>query len=142
MQLPIKAHYAALAMLALADKYAAGELLPARVIASQHGIPGQFLGQILQQLRSAGLITSTRGASGGFQLSHAPDKISMADVVESVCAYSADRASADDCSEFGGLMVEFWSELDRSQRKMLQQVTLDELLSRSATGAAQPMFYI
>ena len=50
MQLPVKAHYAAQAMLALAARHQYSELLAAKTISNDYGIPNQFLGQILQQL--------------------------------------------------------------------------------------------
>ncbi len=58
MQIPVKAHYAAIAMLALAARYRDGELVTARAVSAEHDVPNQFLVQILQQLRSAGLVCS------------------------------------------------------------------------------------
>ena len=141
MQLPIKAHYATLAMLALAQQFESRELLTARVIARDHRIPSQFLGQILQQLRAAGLITSTRGASGGFQLSRSPEQVSVADVVDAVCA-PAPGKTCDDTSELAAVVLEVWDDLSRSQRSMLEKISLDDLLSRANTDAAHSMFYI
>lgn len=141
MQLPIKAHYATLAMLALAQQFDTRELLPARVIARDNRIPSQFLGQILQQLRSAGLVTSTRGASGGFQLSRSPEQISVVDVVDAVCAPASDKACAD-TGELAAVVLEVWDDLSRSQRSMLEKISLDELLSRATHDASHAMFYI
>ena len=56
-------------MLQLAQEYAAGEPVQVRRIAERHGIPATFLVQILHELRRAGLVTSTRGAAGGYRLS-------------------------------------------------------------------------
>ncbi len=53
MQIPVKAHYAAVAMLALAKRFDDGELVSVKSIATEHQIPSQFLVQILQLLRSA-----------------------------------------------------------------------------------------
>ncbi|MGN6547632.1 MAG: RrF2 family transcriptional regulator, partial [Aureliella sp.] len=88
MQLPIKAHYATVAMLALAQNFESGQPVTARAIADDHDIPSQFLVQILQQLRAAGMISSTRGSSGGFRLEREPSTISLADVIEAVCPAS------------------------------------------------------
>src|SRR5687768_7208860 len=76
-----KAEYACLAVLELAARY--GDTRPVRLtdIADKHGIPQRFLVQILLQLKGAGLIASTRGAAGGYQLAKSPERISIQDVV-------------------------------------------------------------
>ena len=68
MQIPVKAHYAAVAMLALAQRYQDGELVSARTMAEEHSVPNQFLVQILQQLRSAGLILQSAWLERRFQI--------------------------------------------------------------------------
>ncbi|QDV26186.1 RrF2 family transcriptional regulator [Aureliella helgolandensis] len=141
MQLPVKAHYATLAMLALAQKYEERELLPARVIAGEHGIPSQFLGQIMQQLRAAGLITSTRGANGGFQLSRMPNQIVVAEIVEAVCGASSTSGCGETTSELSSVVLEIWEDLDRQVLAALKRVSLGDLLLR-IEDTADSMFYI
>ena len=81
MQLSAKAEYACLAMLELAARF--GDPRPVRLldIADKHRIPQRFLVQILLQLKGAGLVHSTRGASGGYQLARPPEEISLADIL-------------------------------------------------------------
>ncbi len=67
-------------MLELALHHDASELVCVRDIADRHDIPLPFLTQILQQLRSYGLVQSTRGSTGGYRLSRSPDQITMADI--------------------------------------------------------------
>lgn len=140
MQLPIKAHYATLAMLVLADKYAAREVQPARQIAVEQAIPSQFLTQILQQLRSAGLISSTRGSSGGFFLERSPERISVGDIVDAVCPLNSVRPE-ETHSAFSQAVNEVWQDLQAQQRSLLDRISLADLLARcrDASGA---MFYI
>ncbi len=141
MQLPVKVHYATLAMLALAGRYASRELLPARIIAREHGIPNQFLGQILQQLRAAGLITSVRGANGGFQLERPPSAISVGEIVDAVCPSNSAGAASEESSPFCGVVSEVWDELRAQQRTTLQNRTLGDLLLRLQESSGS-MFYI
>ncbi len=141
MQLPVKAHYATLAMLALAERHASLELLPARVIAREQRIPSQFLGQILQQLRAAGLINSTRGASGGFRLSREPAAISMADIVDAVCPLTTSCGQWTDASRLSSAIQGVWQELEQHQRRFFERMTLDDLLRRVEHTPAT-MFYI
>ena len=72
MNLSSKTQYACLAMLELAQHHSLGEPVQVRRIAERHGIPAQFLVQIFQDLKRAGLVTSVRGAAGGYLLSRIP----------------------------------------------------------------------
>ncbi len=81
MNVSAKTEYACLAVLALAANYGTGEPVRVRMIAQMHGIPSRFLVQILLQLKGAGLVSSTRGAAGGYQLIKDPAKITLAEVM-------------------------------------------------------------
>ena len=52
-----------------------------REIASQERLPADYVEQILLRLRRAGVITSTRGAHGGYMLSRPPEEISIRAVI-------------------------------------------------------------
>lgn len=140
MQLPIKAHYATVAMLALAQSYAQGQVLTVRAIADEHDVPAQFLVQILQQLRAAGLITSTRGSNGGFRLDRAPSTISLADVLDAVCP-PVSHNTIESASPLATVMRDVWSELSELQHQHLSRMTLSTLCERTQENS-QAMFYI
>lgn len=141
MQLPIKAHYATTAMLALAAQYHTGEPVQARLIARQHDIPSQFLGQILQQLRNAGVINSTRGSSGGFRLSRCPHEISIAAVVDAVCSTGSTDYSEPINDALTHVVTNVWRELSDLQMQFLERLTLADLVQRLAPDPAG-MFFI
>jgi Rrf2 family protein len=50
-------------------------------IAQKAGIPFNYLEQLLNQLRRAGLINSVRGAKGGYLLARSPDRILIYDIL-------------------------------------------------------------
>jgi len=52
-----------------------------REIAAQERLPADYVEQILLRLRRAGVITSTRGAHGGYMLSRPPEEISIRAVI-------------------------------------------------------------
>ena len=68
MKISAKAEYACLALLALAQHGPDAPPLRIREISESHAIPERYLVQILLQLKGAGLVVSTRGASGGYRL--------------------------------------------------------------------------
>src|SRR3954469_11146642 len=89
MRVSAKAEYACVAMLELAINYREPQPLRIKAIADAQGIPQRFLVQILLQLKTAGLVVSVRGASGGYQLARPPENISLAQVVHAIDARSA-----------------------------------------------------
>ena len=74
MKISAKAEYACLAILALARPRPDDPPLRIREISEAHGIPERYLVQILLQLKGAGLVHSTRGASGGYRLARPPSR--------------------------------------------------------------------
>ena len=54
----------------------------AREIAEREGLPPDYVEQILLKLRRAGLVTSVRGARGGYYLARSPEDVSVHDVLE------------------------------------------------------------
>ena len=80
-----RSEYACLAMMELAARYGGPKPVRLTDIANKHGISSpRFLVQILIQLNKAGLVTSTRGAAGGYHLAKRPADITLADVVAAV----------------------------------------------------------
>src|SRR3954454_20519257 len=89
-----KTEYACIAVLELSARHASGEPVRIRDIAGAHGIPSRFLVQILLQLKTAGLVHSTRGAAGGYKLAREPDEITLLDVMTVVDAQLAQATSS------------------------------------------------
>jgi Rrf2 family protein len=76
-----KAEYACVAMVELAIKHPLNQPVQIKNIAQIHGISPRFLVQILLQLKAAGLVDSSRGAAGGYQLARPPEEITLANIV-------------------------------------------------------------
>ena len=58
-----------------------GELSSARKIAEMFGVPTSLLMNILKELAAGGLVSSVRGARGGYCLARDPSEISLADII-------------------------------------------------------------
>lgn len=56
-------------------------VLSAQVLAERARLETPTVSKLLKQLAQAGLVTSTRGINGGYRLAHAPQEISIADIV-------------------------------------------------------------
>jgi Rrf2 family protein len=137
-----KTEYACIAMLELAASFGSGEPVRIRNIAEQHGIPSRFLVQILLQLKGAGLVTSTRGAAGGYQLLKPPEEISLASVMAVIEGPPEEvTTSASPDSSAARALAETWQEIAAVERQMLESVTIAELLER-ARRHNENMYYI
>lgn len=83
LQISRKIEYGLRAMLFLAS-VPAGEVVPFREIARRMGVPQDFLAKILKKLVSGKMVSSMRGARGGYALARPPGEISFLDVIEAV----------------------------------------------------------
>jgi len=133
MRISAKAEYACVAMLELAANYAESQPLPIKIIAEAQEIPQYFLVQILLQLKTAGLVASVRGASGGYQLARPPDAITLADVINAIDERAAMPRSAltkGRRSRGVGVLLGIWQEVQTEEQRALQRVTLADLVRR------------
>src|SRR5215471_13372244 len=83
MKLSLKGEYALRALLVLGLHHGEG-VVGISKISKEQNIPQRFLEQILTDLKSAGLVQSRRGISGGYRLAREPEDISLAEVVRHI----------------------------------------------------------
>ncbi len=104
-------------------------------MADHEALPRQYLEQLVVSLRAAGLVTSTRGARGGYQLSRDPDTIRMSEVLRAlegpiapmVCA-SEDPAHAGLCGRTSFCNVNvLWSRVRDAVIGALDSLSLADL---------------
>ncbi len=142
MKVSAKTEYACLAMLELATHYGSGEPVRIRAIADEHGIPSRFLVQILLQLKGAGFVASTRGASGGYQLIKPPEEVSLGEVMAVIEGQDTEvTTSADPASPTAQVLISAWREVAKVQHDALYAITFADLVSR-IERPSENMFYI
>jgi Rrf2 family cysteine metabolism transcriptional repressor len=83
MRLSLRGEYAVRALLVLGLNYEK-PVIRIQAISDQQNIPKRFLEQILNDLKSAGIVQSKRGVSGGYRLAKPPDQITLAAVVRHI----------------------------------------------------------
>jgi Rrf2 family protein len=136
-----KTEYACIAMLELAERYGAGEPVRIRSIADDHGIPSRFLVQILLQLKGAGLVASTRGAMGGYQLTRPPDEISLGEVMAVIDGPDEPlTSSASPHSTCAKVLKAAWQDVANVEQETLRSITFADLIER--TRQREDMYYI
>lgn len=145
MRLSAKGEYAIKAVLDLAMHHGRG-LVPIQEIAARQGIPQRYLEQVLLALKRAGLLTSRRGASGGYHLTRAPGEITVGAVLRAVEGAHApfDVVRRDRTGRNGEDLEELWDEIAEAVSKVIDRMTFGELAERvrERQSAARPMYHI
>lgn len=131
MLITARAEYACLAMLELAQRY--GDKKPVRLadVAEKHAISQRFLVQILLQMKAAGLVTTTRGASGGYLLTKSPTKITLADIFSVLDRMEEPEERSKTPSLLSKGLQGVWKGLAESRIHYLKQIRLTDLLPSS-----------
>jgi Rrf2 family protein len=128
-----KVDYALRAMLELA---AADGLVKSERIATAQAIPQKFLENILLDLRHASLVSSQRGAEGGYTLARPAAEISVADVIRAVEGPLASvRGVRPDDLAYEGVAAplrDTWLELRAAMRGVLDETSLADLVVRAS----------
>jgi Rrf2 family protein len=131
MKISAKAEYACLALLELALQGADGPPVRIREISETHGIPERYLVQILLQLKGAGLVVSTRGASGGYHLARPAARIALGEVLAAIDGPdSAQRVSAREKRPAARILDLVWDRVRAAERSILDSTTIAELAAQ------------
>ncbi|MDQ3245759.1 MAG: SUF system Fe-S cluster assembly regulator [Pseudomonadota bacterium] len=134
MRLTHLADYAVVMMTAAARREP-GERLSASDLASETGVPLPTAQKLMGKLAAAGLLTSARGARGGFALSRPGQEISLADVIEAVegpiaMTQCSGSEEASDCALDAHCRVKpHMNVVSNAVRGALGAVTLQSLAS-------------
>jgi len=130
MQITRQADYAIRAVRYLSTQGNGSNVATSR-IAREMKIPASFLAKIVSQLQINGLLKTSRGASGGVQLSRAPGEISLLDVVEAIdgpillneCVGNPGKCEfADECA-----MHPIWTDAQNALVSRLGETTFASL---------------
>lgn len=129
--------YACRALAQLARHHDGQTITRLEQLAQREAVSSNFLVQILNDLRRAGLIESRRGKSGGYLLARAPAQISLLDVVEAVDP-ALTQCTVSREGESGAAVREAWATVSKSLHSQLAGITLASIAQQSGG----PMFYI
>jgi Rrf2 family protein len=128
------AEYGLICCLHLAKRAGEGPIT-GREIAANERLPGDYVEQILLRLRRAGLVTSTRGAHGGYSLAKAPAEVSVREVIAASELGTFDLhcvthpVGEERCAESRSCSIRpVWMMLQRKIDDVLESVHLADLL--------------
>jgi Rrf2 family protein len=136
MNLTSKSRYALKIMMDLAHYSGSNSIVRRAEIARRQGIPTEYLDQIMIRLRSAALVESIRGRSGGYKLGKTADTINLWDVFSAVedAIYPVGCVATDDGCDFAPSCIthDAWSSIFAAMREPLVKTTLAEATIRWA----------
>ena len=141
MNISAKTEYACIAVLELAKNVANPEPLRIRDIADTHGIPSRFLVQILLQLKGAGIVTSTRGAAGGYRLAQNPKDVTLRKVMNVIEGTQTITTNLKDDTPSSRVLNLVWTDIHDSNIEALEKVTFEELVAK-VKSQPENMYYI
>jgi Rrf2 family protein len=135
-----RSHYGLRAMIALARSYPKGPL-PLAEIARAENISLNYLEQLMAPLRKAGLVESTRGVKGGYELTSDPAIVTVGQVVRTLegpiapaeCASEIENPSC--CQrEMDCPSKTLWEHVRDNIAQVLDATTLADLLAPGQVG--------
>ncbi len=138
MKLSTKGRYGLRAVLDLALNSSKEEVVPLSEIAMRQNISISYLEQLASKLRKAGIVTSTRGAQGGYQLAKDPEKLSVGDILRALegnlqpvdCAEIT--GDGDSCLTSSSCVTKYvWIRISDSISNAVDTIMLSELMEES-----------
>ena len=131
MKISTKCRYGIRALVEIAKNSSSSPMTRSSIAKSQ-GIPDSYLENILIALKHGNIVTSIRGAGGGFILSRPPEEIDLLDVYE-VLQGSITLLDCVDCPEVcdrsGNCVVRpVWLEMQEAQKAVLRSKSIKNLI--------------
>lgn len=119
------------------------EPLSIRDVAEAEGLSVDYAAKLLRVLRQGGLVTSERGATGGYRLARPAGELGMREVMQALdtplfgtefCQTHSGQLGA--CVHGGNCAIQvLWSAVDRALAQVLDELTLADLMVTTPVAA-------
>ena len=138
MKISTKGRYALRLALDIAANQQCGPV-SLREVSERQGISLKYLEQLARSLSKGGVLTSTRGAHGGYSLASDPQDVTAGDVLRSSEGSTAPVACLEDdygvCPMRGECeTIAFWEGLDQVIEQYMDSVALADLMTKTAVA--------
>jgi len=136
MQITRAGEYGVLGMMYLARRGNGASRKTAMIdeVSRAEKVPKSFLAKIFQNLARAGLVTSVRGAGGGFVLAKPSTEITVLEIVEAIegkIVFQRCKQDKPDCKHIGGCaLCGLFEQAQDGLKDVLTRTTLDQLIRR------------
>ena len=135
MKLSTKGRYGLRALIDLA-LYSEEEAVSLQSIAGRQNISVSYLEQLVRKLKKEGLVTSVRGAQGGYKLAKPAQEISVGEVLRalegSINAVSCGEGENVHCQGEDLCVTRYvWQRINASIQETVDSIMLDQLVEES-----------
>ena len=141
MKISSKGRYALASMIMLAQNAQEGSPLTVIGISEQLGISKIYLEQVFALLRRGGLVTSIKGAQGGYQLARQASDISAADILsvtENSIFESVEKTVEDMAPGIERALTDtLWTPANKAFQNVFEQMPLSDLADEAIRQASQ-----
>jgi Rrf2 family cysteine metabolism transcriptional repressor len=138
MRISARCDYACRALLELSLHWPGKAPVHIQQISKNQEIPERYLVQILIQLKRLGLLTSSRGKEGGYNLAKSPEDIRLGEVMR---AMGGDLLPITDSAfRNGSVFVGIWKEVEGVMEDILGRVSFADI-SRKLTQKEKVIMY-
>lgn len=129
MHFKASVEYGMRAVLYLAEK---GSICSSREVADEMSIPRDYLIQLAQLLRNAGIVHARPGKNGGYSLAKDASEISMLDIFNALQndRLRAERKEAEDASDLLQDITAACSAVEREMEEYMSSITLQNMVER------------
>jgi Rrf2 family protein len=147
MRISARCRYGIAALIRLSELSAKSGAVSILTLSEELDISKIYLEQVFAKLRGNGIVTSIKGASGGYKLSKNAADISLRDIVyalEEAFSEKSYETVKEKAPEIDSVIAESFNALDEGIQKMLSETSLETLCKKALdkkSGQAY-MFYI
>lgn len=129
MHFKASVEYGMRAVLYLAEK---GSICSSREVADEMSIPRDYLIQLAQLLRNAGIVHARPGKNGGYSLAKDASEISMLDIFNALQndRPRSERKEAEDASDLLQDITAACSAVEREMEEYMSSITLQNMIER------------
>lgn len=129
MHFKASVEYGMRAVLYLAEN---GSICSSREVADEMSIPRDYLIQLAQLLRNAGIIHARPGKNGGYSLAKDASEINMLDIFNALQndRLRAERKEAEDASDLLQDITAVCSAVEREMEEYMSSITLQNMIER------------
>ena len=110
-------------------------------VAVEEGVSVKYLEQIVSLLKPLGILTSIRGARGGYALLCDPAEVTMDKVFESLGGLAPSAPCFTNPASCGRINVcttrPFWQDFDTYMRQYLERMTLADIVATAPQGGVE-----
>lgn len=146
MKISARARYGLAAILTMAEEQKDGECVTVLSLSEKLKISKIYLEQVFALLKRGGIVISTKGARGGYNLSRSADKITLYDVLlpieNSLFEETEETVKESDPQLENCIQEKIFNVLDNTIKDILSNITIEDIVNNLSEYRGNYMYYL